>query len=694
MDIEDIINNNNDENIINYVKDLAYKEYKNRDEYDKEIIKLRKKYKLCLKKMQIRNNIKYLDKNKISKSFLNFSLKKIGKSSSGVTVITVLTDPFPEYTKDGKKVKQSFSCGHDCSYCPNEPELKINLKIINIFGESNKYIRVVSDIDLNYIRVINYVTKINDDEKIIVEDCMHFTDNEFTIKINGHNFNINDKLIGIKIAQPRSYISSEPAVLRANRNRFDALLQMHDRANVLNLMGHPIDKIEIIVLGGTWDHYPLEYRLEFIRDLYYSMNIFNGPYHERQSLEKEIKYNQNADSRIIGITTETRPDTITVRNIKNLRKMNITRVQLGVQHIDDDVLEFINRGCYTKDTINANYILKQNGYKVDMHFMPDLPGSSYEKDINMFEKIFSHKKYKISDNYYKYVLDYPELQADQLKIYPCSTVPFTKIKEWYDNGEYVPYSEDKEKLIEVILKVKLNVFPWIRLNRIIRDIPLNWINGGNKDVNLRQYILSHMKKNNMTCNCIRCREVSYKQCNIEDAILVTREYNGLNSTEYFISFESTDYKTIHGFVRLRINNTNDKLFNKSLNDSAFIRELHVYGKLCKHGIKGENIQHMGFGKKLMMKAESIVKLHKINKINVISGVGVREYYKKLGYSLCDKTQYMYKIIDTDNDDIIIDNNKIMDNKELYIILSINIIMICLLINYYYTNLYTIITNYL
>ena len=152
-------------------------------------------------------------------------------------------------------------------------------------------------------------------------------------------------------------------------------------------MGHPIDKIEIIILGGTWDHYPLDYRIQFIRDMYYTVNTYNGPYHEPQSLEKEIEYNQRAPSRIIGVTTETRPDCITIREIKNLRKMNITRVQIGVQHFDDDVLKYIKRDCYLKDTIKATYLLKQNGYKIDMHLMPDLPGSTFEKDMNMFEKI-------------------------------------------------------------------------------------------------------------------------------------------------------------------------------------------------------------------------------------------------------------------------------------------------------------------
>jgi ELP3 family radical SAM enzyme/protein acetyltransferase len=370
--------------------------------------------------------------------------------------------------------------------------------------------------------------------------------------------------------------------------------------------------------------------------------------------------------------------------------MNITRVQIGVQHFDDDVLKYIKRDCYLKDTINATYLLKQNGYKIDMHLMPDLPGSSFEKDMNMFQKLFSHKVQKVSEHYYKYTLDYPDIQPDQLKIYPCSTVPFTEIKEWYDNGSYKPYSENKDKLIELILYIKQNVYPWIRLNRVIRDIPLNWIDGGNKDVSLRQHILNYMKQNNIKSNCIRAREVNHRDTDISKAIKVTREYNGNKGKEYFISYESSDYSIIYGFIRLRINFTNDDLFNKNLNNSAFIRELHVYGSLCKHNEKGKNIQHQGFGKKLLKSAEYIVKYHNIEKINIISGVGVRQYYEKFGYKLNNKTNYMFKKLNyIDNTNINNDNKKL----EFIIIMIINLIIINLLSYYYYYNINNIIEIY-
>ena len=646
MDIEDIIFKKNDnEKNLEFTKELAKKSYNSREEYDKYFVFLRKKYKINPKKTIIRRLIKNIDQENITKSFLKYSIRKIGKSSSGVAVFTVLTSPFPEYEEDGEIKKQIFSCAQNCAYCPDEPEVTIQLEIIDIIDDN--HFKVKSDIDLNHIRIINHV--IFKDKKIIVNDCFNFEKHTFIVKIKNHIFSIKDNIIGVKIAQPRSYISSEPAVLRAGRNQFIVIDQMHDRANVLNMMGHPIDKIEVIILGGTWDHYPLKYRGQFIRDIYYSMNVFNKHLREKLSLEEEIKINEKAESRIIGITTETRPDCITVRQIKNLRKMNITRVQLGVQHFDDKVLKFINRGCYLDDTIKSNYILKQNGYKLDMHLMPDLPGSSIENDFKMYEQLFSHKKVNISKNHIKYVLDYPELQADQLKIYPCSTVPYTDIKKWYDEGSYKPYSEDKDELIKVILYIKKNVFPWIRLNRIIRDIPLNWIDGGNKDVNLRQYLLKHMKEEGLKCNCIRCREVGSKEIDINKAELFIREYNGVNATEYFISYETPDNDIIFGFIRLRINHTNDNIYHKDLIDNAFIRELHVYGSLSKHNEKGKNFQHKGFGKNLLKEAEKLVQKHNINKISIISGVGVREYYEKNGYTLNNNTQYMEKYINTNID---------------------------------------------
>ena len=635
MEIEDLIS---DTKLVSFTKDLASKEYSSREEYDREFTILRKRHKTSPSKSKVLKIYNNLLSNKIvkeNKSFKIYGLRKVGKSSSGVAVITVLTSPTPTYTKDGVKTIQKFTCGKDCAYCPNEPEVSLNLQVIKT---DNKLIRVKTNDDIKVIRVVTYI--LFKDKRYEVEECGKFCSNEFNILLEQKScFLVGDDIIGVKIAQPRSYLSSEPAVLRANKDKFDALLQFVDRANVLKMCGHIIDKIEIIVLGGTWDHYPLEYQYEFIRDIYYAANTYLKYNRRRLSLEEEIHINQTTEHRIIGLTLETRPDCVTLKQIKKLREFNTTRLQVGVQHIDNDILKHINRGCYLKHTIKSNYLWKQNGGKIDWYLMPDLPGSSYEKDLEMFRKLLACKITKVKNNYFKYELDHPELQADQWKIYPCEVTDWTKIKEWYEEGKYKPYAEDEEILIKVILFAKTNIFPWIRLNRIVRDIPNINILGGNSNVNLRQVILARMKKQNQTCDCIRCREVKEKPKG--KTVLVVREYNAINATEYFISIESPDYKTLYGFIRLRINQNNDNLIYKELEDCSFVRELHVYGQLIKHDKNDKNkIQHSGFGRKLLKKAEEISYTHGFKKVAIISGVGVRQYYEKNGYKLVKN--YMIK----------------------------------------------------
>ena len=639
-DIEDIIRNNS---INNFTKSLANGTYSTEKDYIELYNNLRKIYKLSPSKPLIRHTYYQLLNKKIiseNKLFEDFSIKKKGKSSSGVSVITILTSPTPEYTNlNGEKVKQSFSCGHNCSYCPNEPELRINLKIIYINEEEN-IIKVTTKEDLKLIRILSYIIHNGINHKVF--SCKDFTENTFIIefsKIDPGTFIIDDIIIGVKSEQPRSYLSTEPAVIRANRNDFDPILQIYDRADALSNCGHEVDKIEILVLGGTWDNYPIDYQIGFIRDIYYSINSLNNRNISKLSLDEEIKRAQYSEKRIIGLTLETRPDYITIKQIRKIREFNVTRLQIGVQHIDNDILQFIERGCVTKDIEKANYLWKHNGGKVDWHLMPDLPGSSVQKDINMFQKIFGVEEIiNCSKNHFRYKLKYPELQADQLKIYPCSVVNWTQIKKWYEEGTYIPYSEKEEDLIEVIAFIKNNVFPWIRLNRIIRDIPNISILGGNKNVNLRQTLLN---KKEIHCKCIRCREIKGKSNSIDEAVLFIREYNAINATEYFISFESKDQKILYGFLRLRINTNNEGLIYKGLNDCSFIRELHIYGKIVKHTHKNSNkVQHQGLGKKLIQKAEEISTQHNIHKIAIISGVGVREYYHKLGYKLIHN--YMIK----------------------------------------------------
>jgi len=652
-----------------FVKEFAKTEFKSKKDYQSRYDILKKKYKLNPSKPILRKIYKKLvESNLIEKnqSFLDFTIKRKCRSESGVTVITILTDPFPEYHNfKGEKIKQQFSCGQNCAYCPNEPELRINL-IVRQSKDNKIYVETSDDIHL--IRTLSYL--LMGDQKFIVEHCSNFKEKSFIIELEElYRFQIGQVLIGVKIAQPRSYLSTEPAVLRANRNKFDPILQIYDRFKALDNCGHEVDKIEVIVLGGTWDHYPYDYRENFIKDIYYAINSLKDRNLIKTNLSSEIKYNElNSESRLIGLTLETRPDCVTLKQIKQLRKFNVTRLQIGVQHIDDNILNLIERGCTTNDTINATNMWKQNGGKIDWHLMPDLPGSSVEKDKEMFKKIFQVNDIcRVSKNHYKYNLKYPELQADQLKIYPCEVTDWTKIKEWYDNGTYQPYSDDVEKLIEVIVELKNNIFPWIRLNRIIRDIPNMNIIGGNSTTNLRQLIL---QRDDVNCKCIRCREVKNNFEKIENAELFIREYNGVHSKEYFISYESPDQKILYGFLRLRINYTNENIIYKELYNCAFIRELHVYGKVVRHDDKiTKNVQHYGFGSKLMKKAEEIVLENNIKKIAVISGVGVRQYYQeKHDYKLV-KNYMIKELLSTNNHN---NHNLLFISIYIFIMISIYI----------------------
>lgn len=423
------------------------------------------------------------------------------------------------------------------------------------------------------------------------------------------------------VAQPRSYLYSEPAVLRANDNGFDAIRQMNARINALISMGHVPDKLEVIVLGGTWSEYPRQYQDRFITELYYAANIFFAmPKRAMQSLEDEIKINEDAKVHIIGLTLETRPDTINLEEIRHFRRYNCTRVQLGVQHTHNDVLKKINRGHDIECVYNAIRLLKNNCYKVDIHIMPNLAGSSYEKDKQMLEDVLYDER----------------IQVDQYKIYPTAIVPFTKIKKWYDDGSYTPY--DDSLLFELIKDFKKRVQKYKRLNRIIRDIPSHYIEGGYSKhyVNMRQLLQDDMRRDCWRCNCIRCREIKGNIVSPEAVCMNVQIYDASGGKEYHISFDSICEKDyLIGFLRLRINYDYTDVL-PILHGCALIRELHVYSNLNDVGNHLPNsMQHKGYGKQLVQKAEEIARAHGFTKMAIISGTGVRNYYRKLGYELQD-----------------------------------------------------------
>jgi len=627
---------------------LSGPDFRTEKEYESRINEVRKQFKTTLSKPQIvRAYHRLLDAKRIERhlSFERLATKKSVRSNSGVVVITVVTAP------------GNFSCPNDCHYCPNEP------------------------------------------------------------------------------GQPRSYLSTEPAVARANQNEFDPVRQFYDRAGTLAKQGHTVDKVEVIVQGGTWSHYPRMYQEEFCRDLFYAANTFDearsklgergtaaAHRRERRLLLEEQQLNEIAVTKIIGLTLETRPDHITPAELQRLRRYGCTRVQIGVQHTDDQVLEYINRGHDREAAVKAVRHLKVCGFKVDMHLMPDLPSSNPEKDWAMFQD----------------VLHGPDLQADHWKIYPCEVTPFTKIEEWYKDGRYVPYTDvDPGLLIDLLARVKAEVHPWIRLNRVIRDIPEVSIVGGNSNTNLRQSIFAELKSRGQSCRCIRCREVRDWPETADGLRLRIREYRSSEGTEYFISVEGSDRglgggatqralaggqkatkkerkmkkkaqldspeeaamreqfaatlaaggtreerkvaaeaaraaylaarasssektvvanedednATLYGLLRLRFNDKDDapEAVFPELSGCALIRELHVYGTLVaagradsQKGNADDRPQHIGIGRTLMGTAELIAAARGRRRIAVIAGVGVRNYYRRLGYSLQGKGQYLIK----------------------------------------------------
>lgn len=432
-----------------------------------------------------------------------------------------------------------------------------------------------------------------------------------------------------EVGMPKSYLSNEPAAARAKMNLFNPFRQVTMRIQALQNNGHAVDKLEILVLGGTWSVYPTHYQDEFIRDCFYAANIFSakgGPAsgwkNKRKpfALEQEQKINETAKYKIIGLTLETRPDYINPSELKKMRRLGTTRVQLGVQHTDNKILDLIKRGHSIEQSIKATRLLKEAGFKVDHHYMPDLPGSTPAKDLAMF----------------KYVFKSPDLQPDQIKIYPCVVNEFAELYSWYKEKKYKPYT--KKQLLDLLLAVKKIVPPYMRINRLIRDIPEESIIAGNKITNLRQYLQIELKKQGASCHCLRCREVRDDKYELKDLELVRREYQANDGQEIFLSFENKDRSKVYAFLRLRFNHDLKNNIFPELENASIVRELHVYGQMVP--VYDESLddeigktQHLGLGKRLMQEAEKITQDRQVKKIAVISGIGVRNYYRKLGYKL-------------------------------------------------------------
>lgn len=455
-----------------------------------------------------------------------------------------------------------------------------------------------------------------------------------------------------EVRMPKSYVASEPAAARSLALDFNPYKLMQLRIEMLEKNGHATDKIEYITKGGTWNAYPLKYQYWYILESFKACNNFSRrkqipttqehdwdskPLEELQkALDLEITYNESAKHRIIGLTLETRPDAISPKTIYHMRRQGCTRIELGLQAPDDAILTLIKRGHTVEQFRKAIYLLREAGFKVDLHFMPDLPGTTPEHDVDMYKLLFSDLG----------------LRPDMVKIYPNAVIPSAELYQWYLDGRFKPYGE--ENLFRALLEMKLATPRYCRISRLIRDIPANEIEAGNKITNLREMLETELKKRGQKCVCLRCREVSRQKNNIPvDTLpmLFVDEYDTIGGKEYFITLEDEQRIAVFGFLRLRIphgdkNEILQKQFDTlmpEIKHCAFVRELHVYGTLV--GIGKRNVdasQHKGFGKRLMAEAERIAQEKGLKKVAVISGVGVRGYYRKLGYRL--RGTYMIKHI--------------------------------------------------
>ncbi|PIT93941.1 tRNA uridine(34) 5-carboxymethylaminomethyl modification radical SAM/GNAT enzyme Elp3 [Candidatus Falkowbacteria bacterium CG10_big_fil_rev_8_21_14_0_10_43_11] len=444
---------------------------------------------------------------------------------------------------------------------------------------------------------------------------------------------------------PKSYLSNEPAAQRAKALHFDPYQQVAYRLKALIANGHSPEKIELLVLGATWSAYPWAYRQWFIKRCFEAANQFAvslgfktqaniAKTNPKTNLQAAQKKNEKTKYRIIGITLETRPDFVTPEEIKRLRILGCTRVQLGAQILDDKILARVKRGHTVADLARATAMLRDAGFKIDYHLMPNLPGATPAKDLKTMRQVFADKRF----------------QPDQIKIYPTIVNEYAPLYKLYRQGKYKSYSP--KKLVELIIELKKAVPYYCRINRLIRDIPRKSIAAGNKVTNLRQMLGTELKKRGVTCKCIRCREVRTSPFPVSPPLirggarggakLFTQKYSTSSGTEYFISYESPKRDILYAFVRLRLPNNNDNAIFPELTNAGLIRELHTYGQLQTVGAKSQAVQHQGLGKKLMAEAEAIARQHGYKKIAVIAGIGVRDYYRKLGYKL--ESTYMIKKI--------------------------------------------------
>lgn len=450
---------------------------------------------------------------------------------------------------------------------------------------------------------------------------------------------------------PPSYTGEEPAALRGRMFEYHPYVQCFNRLAQLKKIGHPIDKVELIIMGGTFPSRDLCYQEWFVSQCLKAMTDFglilenNAEFEINKTLIRDFEKdviktyppndyvliediqlaNEDSKVRCVGMTFETRPDYCKKEHINRMLNFGVTRVELGVQTLSDELYAKVKRGHTIADVIESNQLLRDSAIKVAMHMMPGL-FADQKKDLKMFKQLFSDDNFK----------------PDMLKIYPCLVTKGSELYDMWQEGIYSPYTD--EEAVDLIVEIKKILPKWVRTMRIQRDIPSTLIEAGVQKSNLGELVYNRLDEENINCQCIRCREIGHKKTNenytLDDFKIFSESYTACGGEETFISIEDKNEESIAGFLRFRLPSEN--IFRPEITDkTALIRELHVYGNMIQIGDKNPSIgQHTGFGEKLLKEAENLAINNDKNEIAIISGIGSRNYYRKFGYER--KGPYMAK----------------------------------------------------
>jgi elongator complex protein 3 len=414
------------------------------------------------------------------------------------------------------------------------------------------------------------------------------------------------------VRMPKSYLHDEPGAMRAEQHAFDPYAQTAARIKSFSALGHGVSKIELLILGGTWSSYRRDYQEWFVQRC---LDAMNG--RDSSSLAEAQLWNETAEHRNVGLVIETRPDHIDWNEIRWLRQLGVTKVQMGTQSQDDHILEINKRGHTVEQTREAVSLLRAAGFKIVLHWMPNLLGATPQSDREDFLKLWND----------------PAFRPDELKIYPCSLLANAELYEYWQRGEYIPYTD--EELVELLVDCMVKVPRYCRVNRVIRDIPAPNVVAGSKRSNMRQDAEGIIRERGLNYQCLRAREVREAEVRFEDLHQDAFSYESRVGTDHFLSYV-TSHDKVAGFLRLHLPSQKDGAGVElpEIQNAAMVRELHVYGPALPLGDDADGeAQHLGLGSRLMKHAEELARKNGFSKIAVISAIGTREYYRKHGFEV-------------------------------------------------------------